>query len=158
MIPDPLHPSVVHFPIVFAVLLPLVIVWALWAIRRGSPAGRAWALPVAAALLMAAGTWVAVQTGESEEDRVEDVVGEEPLHEHEEAGEQIRLLATGLFALTLLGFLSGTGGRVARVVALLGALVLTAAGVRTAHLGGELVYNHGAASAYTDGAAANAED
>ena len=36
MLPDPLHPAVIHFPIVLMVLLPLVAAWALWTIRRGA--------------------------------------------------------------------------------------------------------------------------
>ena len=51
MLPDPLHPAVVHFPIVLMVLLPFVAASALWAIRRGARPVRAWAVPVGAAAL-----------------------------------------------------------------------------------------------------------
>ncbi len=152
MIPDPLHPSVVHFPIVFMYLLPLIALWALWAIGRGSPARRAWALPVAMAALLATGAWVAYQTGEAEEDRVEEVVGHDPIHEHEEAGKQFRLFATAVFGIALLGLLRGGAGTAARWLTVLGAIAVAVSGTWTAHLGGELVYRHGAASAYTEDA------
>jgi uncharacterized membrane protein len=35
MLPDPLHPIVVHFPIVLVVLLPAFAIGALLVIRRG---------------------------------------------------------------------------------------------------------------------------
>ena len=41
MIPEPLHPAVVHFPIVIAIFLPLVALAALAYIRRGVDGRRA---------------------------------------------------------------------------------------------------------------------
>ena len=52
MLPNPLHPAVVHFPIVLAVLMPLFVIGALWAIRRGAAPLRAWSLPLAPAGLL----------------------------------------------------------------------------------------------------------
>src|SRR5512134_3400045 len=49
MLPDPLHPAVVHFPIVLMILLPLAAAGALWAIRRGVGPAKAWTIPLAAA-------------------------------------------------------------------------------------------------------------
>ena len=43
MLPNPMHPAVVHFPVVLAFLLPLFVAGALLAIRRGANARRAWA-------------------------------------------------------------------------------------------------------------------
>ena len=60
----PLHPLVVHFPIVLAVLLPIFAAGALLVIRRGTTARRAWALPVLAAAALTASAWVATETGE----------------------------------------------------------------------------------------------
>ena len=53
MLPNPLHPAVVHFPIVFMFLLPISAGVALWAIRRGANPLKAWAVPVAFALVLA---------------------------------------------------------------------------------------------------------
>ena len=76
MLPNPLHPVVVHFPIVLAVLAPFVALGALWAIRRGTLARRAWSIPAAVLGALVVSGWVAAQTGEREEDRVERVVSE----------------------------------------------------------------------------------
>jgi uncharacterized membrane protein len=149
MLPDPLHPAVIQFPIVLAALLPLFAVGSLVAIRRGTGARRGWALTLALAAVLAASAWFAVETGEAEEDRVEEVVGEAALHEHEEAAERFLVLAGSLLLVAAVGLAGGTVGTAARYVATLGTLVVLYAGVDVGDAGGELVYRHGAASAYT---------
>jgi uncharacterized membrane protein len=148
MIPDPLHPAVVHFPIVFAVVLPVVVVGALWAIRRGARLRAAWALPLALSAGLLLASFVAVRTGEADEDRVENVVDEAAIHEHEEAAERFLLLSGVLLAVTGLGLVGGTVGSAARLLATAGSVVVLIAGVQVGRAGGELVYEHGAASAY----------
>lgn len=151
MIPNPLHPAIVHFPVVLVVLLPLVLGGALWAIRRGASPRRAWAVPLAAAAALTLSAWLAVETGQSQEERVEAVVPEAPFKAHEEAAEQF-LAFSGVFLLVATaGLVGGSVGRAARYVSLVGALGLLAAGVRVGHTGGQLVYTHGAASAYASG-------
>jgi len=150
MIPDPLHPAIVHFPIVFAVLLPLVAIGALWMIRRGASARRAWLLPVALAGALALSAFVAVQTGKAQEERVEDAVGKPPLESHEESAELFLVLSGVLLVVAGVGLVPGVTGRAARIVATLGALGVLGAGYNVGRSGGDLVYRHGAASVYTD--------
>lgn len=157
MIPDPLHPAVVHFPIVFAFILPVVAVGALWAIRRGTPPRRAWAPALVVAGLLAASSWLAVQTGGAQEDRVEGVVAERPLENHEEAGERFLILSVVGLAVVGAGMLRGSAGRASRWAGAVAAGVLLLAGVQVGHSGGELAYRHGAAAAYHQGAAVGSE-
>jgi hypothetical protein len=51
------------------------------------------------------------------------------------------------------GLASDRIGRPARVAAAIASLLVLAAAIRTGHLGGELVYRHGAAKAYTESGA-----
>ena len=46
MLPDPLHPAVVHFPIALAALVPLLAVLAIVAIRRRFLPPHSWWLVV----------------------------------------------------------------------------------------------------------------
>jgi uncharacterized membrane protein len=149
MLPDPLHPAVVHFPIVFTVLLPFLAAGALWAVGRGARPRMAWAVPVSVAVALTASSWVAVETGEREEDKAERVVAESALHQHVEDAERFLLLSGVLLAVCAAGLLRGAPGRVARVGATVGAVGLAALGARVGHSGGNLVYRDGAASAYT---------
>lgn len=158
MLPEPLHPAVVHFPMVLVVLLPIAALIALWAIRRGRVARWAWATPLALAAALALSSFVALRTGEAEEERVERVVAESALHEHEEAGERFFVLSGVLLLVFATGLAGGTLGRAGRLLATVGSVGLVYAGVQVGAAGGELVYQHGAASAYVQGAPAGAEE
>jgi hypothetical protein len=144
----PLHPMVVHFPVVLALLLPISIVIALLVIRKGAAARRVWAVPVALAVALTLSAWVATQTGESQEDRVERVVARGALHGHEESAERFLVLSGVLALVAVVGLTRGTVGRAARIVSAAGAFGVLAAGAQVGHTGGLLVYRHGAASAY----------
>src|SRR3954467_12763350 len=87
VLPNPLHPAVVHFPVVLAFLLPLFVAGAFWAIRRGANPRRAWMAPIAGAIGLALSSWAAVQTGGSQSERVERVVSEQAIDTHEEMAE-----------------------------------------------------------------------
>lgn len=154
MLLEPLHPAVVHFPIVLAVLLPIFALGTLWAIRRGARPRLAWAIPLALAGALVGSTYVALETGEAQEERVEQVVAEQALHSHEEAAERFMVLSGILFVVMAGGLLAGTPGTAARLVGTAGAVILVAAAVQVGDAGGKLVYQHGAASAYVDAAAA----
>jgi uncharacterized membrane protein len=142
-LPSPLHPAVVHFPIVLLLLGAVAAVAAVF-IRR-------WQLPgIAAALFVlgAAGTVIAVQTG----DREGEMVGEAPLiesqvDEHEEWAERTQVVAI-VVALLSLGAAVITRWPVATrtlgVATALGALVSAWCVIETGHHGGQLVYRHGA--------------
>jgi len=90
MLPNPLHPAVVHFPVVLAFLLPLFVGGALWAIRRGANARRAWLVPLAVAVALSLSAWAAVQTGGAQGERVERVVSEQAIESHEEMAEAFK--------------------------------------------------------------------
>jgi uncharacterized membrane protein len=148
VLPNSLHPAIVHFPIVLAFLLPLFAIGAMVAIRKGARPLRAWSLPLGIAATLTLSAWVAVQTGEGEGERVEKVVAEAPLETHEEAAELFLTLSGVLLAVTATGLVRGVVGRAGRVTATVGAVALVALATQVGHSGGELVYRHGAASAY----------
>lgn len=156
MLPNPLHPAVVHFPIALAFLLPLGALWALVAIRRGASTRRAWVPVGVLAALLFLSAWVSVNTGQSQEDRAEDVVGEQVLGGHEEAAERFLIASGALLGLVAAGLLRGRLGAVGRGVATAGSLAALAMVVQVGHSGGELVYTHGAAQAYVGAAAPGA--
>src|SRR3974390_791004 len=66
-VPNPLHPAIVHFPIVLLLLGALVAIVAVFWHKHGVPA-------LAAGLLVlgALGTWGAVESGESDGGLVEN--------------------------------------------------------------------------------------
>jgi uncharacterized membrane protein len=155
----PWHPLAVHLPLALAVLWPLACVALLMAIRLSWVPTRAWWAIVVLAGLLAGSTLVAVETGEGEEERVERVVPHDAVEEHEEAGEWLLWSALAGLAMSVVGLVGSTRAtRAARFATLVAALVVLAAALRAGHLGGRLVYVHGAASAYTEPGAAQHEE
>jgi hypothetical protein len=105
-------------------------------------------VPVALSAALALSSWVAVETGETQEDRVERVVPDQALDAHEDAAELFLTMSGVLLAVAGVGLLGGVIGRSARVATAIGAAVLVVAVARVGHTGGKLVYQYNAASAY----------
>ena len=150
-LPTPLHPLIVHLPISMTVLLPLFALGALIAIRRGSRVLPVWALATAMIALTLGSGLLAKETGEDEEDAVEKVVAEQSIHTHEEAADDFILAAGVVLVIAGAGFVSGSVGSAARVLATVGTLAVLGFGYQVGHTGGLLVYRDGAAAAYTPG-------
>jgi len=158
MLPDPLHPAVVHLPIGLAIVLPILALLLLGSIRRGLLAERTWIVVVLLQALLAGSAWLALETGEDQEERVERVVAERHIEAHEEAAERFAWIAgLGILAVGA-GMLPERAGLVGRIVGTLATVGALAAAVSAGHSGGELVYEHGAASAYVEAGQGAAPD
>ncbi len=146
----PLHPVIVHFPIVLAVLAPLVAIAILIGQRAGRLPPRTWWIAVAMWGLLAISSFVAVKTGGIDEEMVESVVAESVIETHEERAETFALSTYAVFVLAML-VMVGKSQKV-RLVAgsatLVAGLVSTALVVGVGHSGGSLVYEYGAAAAH----------
>lgn len=145
------HPKTVHLPVALAVLMPFVaggLVLAWW--RDWLPA-RSWAIAVAMQAVLVGSGLVALQTGEAEEDRVEQVVPERAIEAHERAAEAFVVASGIVFAGMLLAFALSRrrAGLPLAAAAALGSIVALALGYEVGQKGGQLVYRHGAASVYT---------
>ena len=148
MIPDPLHPAVVHFPIVLAVLMPLLAAAGFLAIHSGRLPARSWIGVVALQALLVGAAFAATETGEREEERAERAVAERYIEEHEALAERFLVLAALGLPLAAAGLLAGRAGAINRGLTVGLSLAALAAAGSTGHSGGELVYRHGAAMAY----------
>jgi len=148
MLPDPLHPAVVHMPLALAVLVPALALLAIVAIREAFLPARTWTAIVLLQALLAGSAWLALETGEDQEERVEKVVAERHIESHEEGAERFLVLAGVALVVSGAGLLRGRAGAVGRLATLAASGVALAAAVAVGHSGGELVYRHGAASAY----------
>ncbi|MDZ4675466.1 MAG: DUF2231 domain-containing protein [Gemmatimonadota bacterium] len=150
MLPDPLHPAIVHFPVVLAILVPLAALASFLLVRRAEAIRPAWLAVVLLAGGLAGSSWLAVETGEGQEERVEEVISSEAaLSDHEARADQFLAIALVVLALMVVGLAPGRTGKLGRTFATVASLTLVPAGIRVGHSGGELVYVHGAAQAYT---------
>lgn len=150
----PFHPKVVHLPIAFAMLMPLLSggLFLAW-IREWLPR-RAWWIVVGVQALTVASGFGGLLSGERDEEVAERVVSEALIHAHEEAGQAFVAVTIAVFLCALFaGWVQRE--KLARSLAgltIVGSLVALALGVRTGHMGGELVYRHGGGGAFTHGA------
>ncbi len=154
MIPDPLHPAVVHFPIVLLLLgAPLAVVAVF--VRR-------WNLPVLAAVVVAlgaAGAVVATWTGGEAAELAGELSGggEQVLDEHEEWGERARNagIVAALLAVTSAVLLrKPVAARAVGAAAALAAIAAAFSVAQAGHYGGQVVYKHGVGINTAAGAAA----
>lgn len=150
----PLHPSVVHVPLGLAFVLPLVaagLAFALW--RRALPRSAFLVVLGLQTVLVGAGI-VAMKLGERDGKQVEHVVAERLIEAHEERAEAFVWAAALVLAgaVAVLVVPARAAGPLAAAVAA-GTLAVAALGAAAGHAGGELVYRHGAASAYLPGGA-----
>ncbi|QDU66280.1 hypothetical protein Pla86_13460 [Planctomycetes bacterium Pla86] len=154
-IPDmnttPIHPLIVHLPMALAVLMPLVAGGVFVAWWRGYFRKRTWSVVCLLQAAMLASSLVAMRTGESDEERVEQVVPEAAIERHEAAAQLFTWGSGLLLVVSLLPLLSRSPGRAraAGLVTLGGTLVVLGLGYKVGSAGGRLVYEHGAAAAFT---------
>lgn len=140
----PLHPALVHIPLGVALIMPLVAAFLAWRLVKGAPRA-VWALVVVLQVVLVAGGFAAMRTGEDDEEKVEEVVGDDLIHEHEEAAELFVWTGVGTLVATVVPLFAPPA---TALLAVLLSLAVAGLGLRAGHLGGELVYEHGAASAH----------
>ena len=106
-----------------------------FAIANGFVPARTWLVVALLQVLLAGSAWVAVETGEAEEERVERIVAERHIEAHEEAAERL-LIAAGVGVLLIAaGLLPDRLGRAGRVLGTLASLGVLAAAVSGGHSG-----------------------
>ncbi len=152
------HPKLVHLPMALAVLMPLVTGGVLFAWWRGWFDRRVWVLVVLLQGVLAGSGAAAMNTGEKEEERVEQVVAEEYIEAHEEAAEVFVWASAALLLLMAVPLVlpEGRARRAASLGAFLGTLIVFGLGCNAGEAGGKLVYEHGAAQVYvTNGGVAD---
>jgi len=145
------HPKLVHVPIALAVLMPLVAGslalawWKTWLPRR------VWWVAVALQAILVVSGLAALKSGEADEGRVERLVAESLIEAHEARAHAFVIAgATVLVAMAAAALLeSNRAAMRAAALSTLGTLLVLQLGYQTGQAGGELVYTHGAAQAYT---------
>lgn len=146
----PIHPKVVHLPIAFAMLMPLLAggLFLSW-VRQWLPR-RAWWVAVGVQAMTVLSGFASLLTGERDEEVAERVLSEALIHAHEEAGQGFVAVTIAVFLCALFaGWVERE--KLARTLAgltLVGSLVALALGARAGYMGGQLVYEHGGAAAF----------
>lgn len=149
----PLHPKLVHLPLALAALMPLLSFGVLLAWWRGWLQKRTWSIVIAVQAVLVLGSVLAMRSGEDDEERVEAIVPEAAIEQHEEAAEVFQWGAIGLLVVGVVPLLLRDQRRaqIAALVTAVGSLAVLGLAIKTGEKGGELVYRHGAAAAFASG-------
>ncbi len=151
----PLHPAIVHLPLGLAFFAP-VAVTILLGLALGGKLSRSHVLiAIALQAVLVVSAVAALQTGEGAEDRAERVVNEQYIKTHEHRAQTFTAFAGATLAAMLVALAvanRGAAAKAALAVTLAMTVVGTGFAARTGHAGGELVYVHGAASAWSNSA------
>lgn len=149
----PFHPMIVHFPMALTFILPVLVLVFAYMIHINKMTPRGWLIIVGLQLVVTITGYVSLESGETEEHTVSKVVAKDYIHAHEEAAE-IFVGSTVIALVVSIGafFLRKELQLPIKVAVAVIGLVSCYLAYRTGTLGGELVYQHGAASAYAVGA------
>lgn len=147
----PLHPSIVHLPLALTFILPAIVLIFAWAIHAGKMSKEMWFVVIGLQILVTSTGYIALETGETDEDKVAAITGKDIIHEHEESAEifvgmTVISLAAGIAAW----FLKPEFQDKARFALILISLIPVFFAWQTGSLGGEIVYKHGGGSAHAD--------
>lgn len=145
----PFHPLIVHFPIALSFILPVLILAFAFMIKTNKMTQVTWLVIIGLQVATTVTGYIALETGENEEHLVQKVVDKKFIHEHEEAAEifvgstvvALVLSVAAFFLRKEIQFFVHIG---IAVVSLVSCYLSFSAGKS----GGELVYEHGAGSAY----------
>lgn len=155
----PLHPALVHIPIGLAVAMPFVLAGLLVALLRGKVTRKSFAAAAGLQALVVGGGIVAFVTGGADEERVEAIVREALIERHETlAGVFLGVAIFVLLAAVAAALAPTRWTRPLAAVATVSSFAALGIGVLVGHAGGQLVYQHGAASAYTQSGTVVASD
>jgi uncharacterized membrane protein len=147
----PLHPRLVHLPLALAVLMPLVALAIGVAWWRGQLPRRAWALVVGLQSVLVLSGFAALSSGQLDAERVAAIVARAAIEQHDDAASTFVCGALGLLGLMATALIAKNDAQARRLSAasVMGAVFVLWLGYRTGEAGGRLVYEHGAARAFT---------
>lgn len=146
----PLHPKLVHLPLGLAIILPFVLGFLQIGIWRKWFEPRVWWVGAILCGFCFLGSVVATKSGGDEWSHVEKIVGEQALEAHAEAGEHFRNLMFVVLSVVVAGLITPSQKlkNIVYTLAVFGSLGALFVGAYAGHLGGQLVYQKGGASAY----------
>ncbi len=144
----PLHPMLVHFPIVLTALMPVLLIAFLIAERKMWATEKIWFLALGLSLLTPLSTFLAMRAGENDEELVEKVVRENLIEVHAEWGEWVLWMGIAVF-ICLLASMIFKKIKILKVLPILISLAAIFPVVQAGHSGGELVYKYNAAQVHS---------
>lgn len=147
MVPN--HPFLAHIPLVLALFLPLVLGIIVVLVTKKKLPISSWWIAVSMQLLVVVFAYVALSTGEAEEDLVRQFVHKSFIGKHENIAEMFAGASVILLGLMMVAlFVKENLAKHLRMVTCVLSLLPLGIGLYAGRLGGEIAYAHGGAEAY----------
>lgn len=145
----PLHPILVHLPLGLCMVMPVIALCIALGIRKKLFTAKLWLLVVVLQAVVFGSAFAAMKAGGHEEEKVEKIVAEKFIHEHEEAGETFVMISGIILGIAVLGLFSKKSfGQLAIILTVLASIASVILAIEAGHSGGSLVYLYGAGKAY----------
>jgi len=148
----PTHPMLVHLPLALGALSPILCGAIGYAIGRRGAAETLWAWVVAAHFVLLASSGAAALLGETDARRIQTRIDSEAVQSHEDDGHRLLMACALAFGLALAGLVlpKRRARRAAMAAAFAASLICATLAVVAGHGGAVLVYQHGAAAAWSE--------
>jgi|GEM_PF-669794 len=153
MVEVPFHPQIVHLPLALSVILPLMALAVTVCIRKQKFTSHVWILVACLQVLTTGSGYLAMETGEDDEQAVGKLIGKPLVHAHEEKAEMFVAFSVAASAVAIATVVVKTSAQFyLMLVTILLMLGQSALGWRVGRSGGELIYVHKAANAHVPAA------
>lgn len=147
----PLHPFLAHIPLVLALFMPIILGVSIFLIFKKKVPSQGWWVAVCIQLLVVIFSYIALSSGEAEEDLVANYVSKSFISKHENMAEVFSGLSVILLGVLIVtNFVEEKVAKKLRIIAALFSVVPLGMGLYTGRLGGEIAYAYGGAQAYYD--------
>lgn len=145
----PLHPFLAHIPLVLALFMPLILWVIIFLIAKKKISTQSWWVAVTIQLLIVIFAYIALSSGENEEDLVAQFVSKRFIGKHENIAEVFSGLSVILLGVMIvINFVQEKIAKNLRIIAAVFSIVPLAFGLYTGRLGGQIAYAYGGAEAY----------
>lgn len=155
----PLHPFLAHIPLVLSLLMPFVLWTAVVLIAKEKASPKAWWPTVILQIVVVVSAYIALSSGEGEEDLVAQYVSKKFIGQHENMAEVFSGLSVILLGVMIvINFVQEKLAKHLRLIAAVFSIVPLGVGLYAGRLGGEIAYAQGGAEAYYAANLANQDE
>lgn len=145
----PLHPFLAHIPLILALFMPFVLWSLIILIAKKKISSQGWWSAVVIQLMIVIFAYIALSSGEGEEDLVAQFVPKRFIGKHENMAEVFSGLSVILLGVMIvINFVQEKLAKKLRILAAVFSLIPLGVGLYTGRLGGEIAYAYGGAEAY----------
>lgn len=155
----PLHPFLAHIPLVLTIFMPVILGVSVFFIAKNKVDPKAWWIAVAVQMVIVLSAYIALSSGEGDEELVIQFVSKKFISQHENMAEIFSGLSVVLLGVMMvINFVQEKLAKKLRIIATVFSVIPLGVGLYAGRLGGEIAYAQGGAEAHYTANAENQDD